>query len=179
MMIPRKGRLSGWATLALLLARMAFAQTAQFPAASRAVLAPENEPGERMELRGVLLNNERKPLAGATVYAYHTDARGLYNQPGQRTPRLRGTLRSDEQGQFELRSIRPASYPNNGPAAHIHFEVTPRGGRVQYFEVMFRDDPKLTRQMVQDAERGGANRIIELTKGHDGVWRGSVEFRLP
>jgi protocatechuate 3,4-dioxygenase beta subunit len=162
----------------LLITCVAFAQRAQLPTESRAVLAPAGEPGEPMELRGTLLNRDNKPVAGATVYAYHTDARGLYNRPGQRTPRLRGTMRTDELGRFEIRSIRPASYPNNGPAAHIHLEVTPAGGHVQYFEVMFRDDPKVTAQMVQDAERGGASRIMELTKGSDGVWRGRTELRL-
>jgi protocatechuate 3,4-dioxygenase beta subunit len=156
----------------------ALAQSSALPAASRAVLAPAGEPGAAMEIRGVVLGRDGKPQAGVNIYAYHTDARGLYNTHGNREPRLRGRVRTDDAGRFELRSIRPASYPNNGPAAHVHLEVTPPGASVQYFEIMFDDDRKVSAEMRQESARGGAARVIELTKSSDGVWKGTVELRL-
>jgi protocatechuate 3,4-dioxygenase beta subunit len=149
----------------------------------RAALSSSSEPGEKMEMKGVILTADGKPLAGASVYAYHTDARGMYNQEGRggsgnREPRLRGTMRTNSAGQFEFRSIKPGTYPSGGAAAHVHFEVTPPGGKVQYFEAVFRGEPHVTEEMAAESARGSAQRVVTLQRGADGVLRGNVELRL-
>jgi protocatechuate 3,4-dioxygenase beta subunit len=101
---------------------------------SRAQIAPREEPGTRMVIHGrVLQADGRTPLAGAVVFAYHTDRMGLYDQreAGPHSWRLRGWARTDDEGHFEFDTIRPAEYPGgNAPPAHVHFTITtPDGGR--------------------------------------------------
>jgi protocatechuate 3,4-dioxygenase beta subunit len=149
----------------------------------RAVLAPQNEPGEKLEMRGVVLDADGRPLAGAVILAYHTDTRGLYNnggngRPGSRNPRLRGTLRTNSEGRFEFRSIKPGTYPGGNVPAHIHFEVTPPTGKTQYFEVVFRGEPYVAEEMIAESARGSAQRVVTLERGADGILRASVELRL-
>jgi protocatechuate 3,4-dioxygenase beta subunit len=51
-------------------------------APSRITIPTKQEPGERMIVTGVVFDaDEKTPLAGASVYVYHTDANGLYT-PG-------------------------------------------------------------------------------------------------
>src|SRR5262245_32562255 len=47
-----------------------------------AVLAPAGEPGERLIVDGTVVATDGKPLPGAVVYAYHTDASGIYGPEG-------------------------------------------------------------------------------------------------
>ena len=83
-----------------------------------------------------------KPLANALVEVWHASPEGLYeNQdPDQPYLNLRGKFRTDADGRFNFRTIRPASYPipthgivgemlaaqNRHPfrAAHLHFTVS-------------------------------------------------------
>jgi protocatechuate 3,4-dioxygenase beta subunit len=174
-----------FARVLLVLLACAIATTAQSSSSgsARAVLAPENEPGEKMEMRGVLLSSDGKPVSGATVFAYHTDASGNYNRAGNgtagnRQARLRGTMRTGADGRFEFRSIKPGTYPGGGVPAHVHFEVTPPTGKVQYFEVVFPGEPYVTQEMIADSTRGSAQRVVTLERGSDGLLRASVELRL-
>ena len=46
--------------------------------ASHARIAPADEPGESMTIEGVVRDKGGKPRADIIVYAYHTDAHGIY-----------------------------------------------------------------------------------------------------
>lgn len=41
-------------------------------------IAPVEEPGEPMRIEGTVRNGEGRAVPGVIVYAYHTDAMGLY-----------------------------------------------------------------------------------------------------
>ena len=58
--------------------------------------------------RDTVSRRGQTPLAGALVFAYHTDRHGLYN-PNQATHswRLRGAVRTAADGSFEFQTIRP------------------------------------------------------------------------
>jgi hypothetical protein len=86
-------------------------------------LAPDGEPGGKFVMEGVLWSrDDRTPLAGALLFAYHADHSGWYARPGARNayPRLAGTLRTDARGRFRLVSVLPGMY--DGPS-HVHFEL--------------------------------------------------------
>lgn len=103
-------------------------------------IAGLTEPGERLVVKGVVIDaSTKKPVGGVTVYAYHTDATGVYNKRGINTPRLRGWVTTDADGKFELRTIRPAAYPGGGNPAHIHFELTGAGYPKQWDELEFKN----------------------------------------
>src|SRR5262245_45067057 len=79
-------------------------QVAEKNAPSKVTIAAKEEPGERLIVTGQVFGPDGKtPLAGASVYVYHTDAKGVYT-PGpnnDRNPRLRGYMRTDAQGRSE------------------------------------------------------------------------------
>lgn len=47
----------------------------------KAVIAPKSEPGERLVLTATVYGREGKaPLPNVTLFAYHTDATGVYSK---------------------------------------------------------------------------------------------------
>ncbi|HYH08904.1 MAG TPA: hypothetical protein VEK11_17760 [Thermoanaerobaculia bacterium] len=106
-------------------------------------IAPANEPGTPLVVRGRIVQSDgTKPAAGVIVFAYQTDAAGVYNHNRARGWRLRGWARTDAQGRFTFHTIRPGSYPGTRIAAHIHLTVEGPGLQRRWtHDVNFRDDP--------------------------------------
>lgn len=127
------------------------------------MVTPE-EPGTRLTLKGTVLGPGGNAVAKARVYLYQTSAKGWYsdraphvsgNSGDQRHARLFGYVISDEQGRFEVKTIRPAGYPQSTLPAHIHVEISSgtEGGRALITEVLFADDSRLTPEAQQRSER--------------------------
>lgn len=154
---------------------LSFLTTQQVPtvaeknAPSKIAIATKEEPGERLTVTGVVFGADGKtPLAGASVYVYHTDAQGLYT-PGanndSRSPRLRGYMRTDAQGRYEYSTIKPAPYQSNDIPAHIHYHVNAPGYQERIFEIMFEGDPKIRDNIrANAAEEGSEFSIRPLTR---------------
>ena len=147
--------------------------------ATTARLAPPGEAGEPMILSGVVRTPGGAPAAGIVVYAYHTDARGVYptddalrGSAAGRHGRLRGFVRTDASGTYRFESIRPAGYPGTGIPQHVHLHVI-EPGRCTYWidDVLFEDDPRLTeaQRRAHDHGRGGSG-IVRPTRAADGTW---------
>ena len=87
---------------------------AEKDAPSKIVIAAKQEPGERLTLTGRVLKQDGvTPVAAASVYVYHTDAKGYYT-PGvndNRNPRLRGYMRTDAQGRMNSARSNPVHIP--------------------------------------------------------------------
>ena len=60
--------------------------------ASEARIAPSDEPGEPLRIEGRVTDASGKPAAGVIVYAYHTDATGIYPRGSTRHGRLRAKV---------------------------------------------------------------------------------------
>ena len=91
------------------------------------------------------LRVRKRLAAGALVDVWHSDNEGHYDVdvPGQVDPAMRGSFRTDDQGCFTFRSIRPSSYPIPGDGtvgelmrttarslmrpAHVHFLIDAPG----------------------------------------------------
>jgi len=113
-------------------------------------LTPAAEPGPPLSVSGVVVDPEGKPVAGASLYAFQTDAEGYYGvKPvsDNQNPRLKVLLRTDAQGRWAFETIRPGSYPNSRAPGHIHFEVSAEGFTTKVFEIVFEGDPFVTAQM--------------------------------
>ena len=133
-------------------------QIAPRNAPARVVVANHNEPGERLVVTGRVTDG-KKPVPGASIFVYHTDAKGLYsfNANNDATdPRLRGAMRSDAAGAYAFDTIRPGPYPNSTFAAYVHYVVTAPGYRDQQFETLFADDPFVTDEIRAYAARPGS-----------------------
>jgi protocatechuate 3,4-dioxygenase beta subunit len=148
---------------------------------SRAVLAPATEPGTRLVVSGRVFDpSGTRPVAGVRVYAYHTDATGVYNKPGIREPRLKGIVVTDAEGRFELQTIRPGSYPSGGVPAHIHFEVSGAGYEKQWpDELQFADDPEVkSRERAESKAKGAFASIVSTSRDARGVLHATFNIRL-
>lgn len=116
---------------------------------SHLVIAPPGEPGVRIVVSGRVFDAQGRPVPHVDIRAYHTDARGLYRADNKMysdsaPPRLQGTLRTDDNGAYDIETIRPAPYPSRTLPAHIHFELRPPNGPRDYAILYFADDPLLT-----------------------------------
>ncbi|HEU4417377.1 MAG TPA: hypothetical protein VFT55_00485 [Planctomycetota bacterium] len=126
-------------------------------------IAPAGEPGTPLVVRGLVQDSDQKPLAGALLYAYHTSAKGWYSD---RAPhfrggagqggdvghaRLFGYVRTDDQGRFVLKTIRPGGYPESELPEHIHWHVTVGNTSVAGGEILFDDDARLSAEERQTA----------------------------
>lgn len=154
---------------------------------SEARIAPEGEPGEPLVLEGTVRTKDGRPAPGIVVYAYQTDAAGIYPSderfPGQaarRHGRLRAWARSGADGRYRFLTIRPASYPNSKVPQHIHVHVL-EPGRCTYYidDVMFDDDPHLTPRDRAAANRGrGGPGLVRPVRGQGGAWGASRDIAL-
>ena len=114
---------------------------------SVARITAANEAGTPLVVHVAVLDVVGKPAAGIDVFAYQTDSTGLYAQPGAADAwRLKGWAVTDAHGQFELRTIRPSPYPHESVPAHIHVVLTTRCCGRQSSELMFEDDPLVTKE---------------------------------
>jgi protocatechuate 3,4-dioxygenase beta subunit len=143
-------------------------------------LSGPEEPGEKLEFWGRVLDYRGRPLSKAAVVAYHTDRTGLYNSPdgGTRVPRLRGVSVTDEAGRFGFTSIRPAAYPNGSDPAHIHMVVTAPAHQMRYVEYWFSDDPLVTKSHRERADQDPALVIVQLSGDAKQGWKFSNDIQL-
>jgi protocatechuate 3,4-dioxygenase beta subunit len=125
---------------------------------STARIAPAAEPGTPLVIHGrVYAEDGRTPLRDAVVFAYHTDRDGLYDRPGSppHSWRLRGWTRTDAEGRFEFRTMRPGPYPASRVPAHVHFTVFTGDTRYHAGELRFEDDEFVPGQERAESRREG------------------------
>ncbi len=124
---------------------------------SNSRIAREDEPGVPLVLHGRLLQADGKtPAAGALVFAYQTDAKGLYREPGQQGWRLQGWAVTDQDGKFKFSTIRPAPYPAGNVPAHLHLTVSGEGVSRQWTdEIRFADDPLISKDALERSRQEG------------------------
>ncbi|MCC7382322.1 MAG: hypothetical protein IT384_10855 [Deltaproteobacteria bacterium] len=113
-------------------------------APDRAELTGPNEPGDRLEITGVVLGQDCRPLSGAVLDVWHADAAGRYDNASI-DYRLRAVLMTAQAGAFSFRTVRPGNYPDAGGMrpAHIHFTVTHPGHASLTTQLYFAGDPYL------------------------------------
>ncbi len=150
-------------------------------------IAPRNEPGAAMRIEGTVRDKAGRTMSGIIVYAYHTNARGIYptddrlrGLAAHRHGRLRGWARTDENGRYRFDTIRPAGYPNTDLPAHVHMHVLELGRCTYYIDdIMFQDDPRLTETMRQRLTLGrGGRAVVAPVKDAARTWRVTRDIAL-
>ena len=142
------------------------------PSATSARIAPASEPGDPLVISGRVYESDgRTPAAGVVIYAYHTDAKGLYRPDhytadwSTRRPRLEATVRTGKDGAYEFTTIRPAPYPQRNNPAHVHFVLWWPDRHRQGDTLWFDGDPLLTPQMyARNAHAGTFSYIQKVTR---------------
>ena len=150
----------------------------------RTRLTTDAEAGEPLVVSGTIYAADGKtPLEGATLFVYHTDARGLYADVSGEprvVARLRGRMLTGKDGRYEFRTIKPASYPGGTNPAHIHASVkAPKLSERWITDFWFEDDPVLPRQQRERFNGlGEFSPVLKLTRGSDGVLRGVRHIKV-
>ena len=107
------------------------------------------EERQKLIVTGTVFQLDGKtPAPNIIIYYWHTDDKGLYS-PNKQTPeqakehgRLRGWVKSDMNGHYSIKTSRPASYPNQDIAQHIHLSIKePNIENEYYADLYFDDDP--------------------------------------
>ena len=126
-------------------------------------------------IEGTVKDRSGKPAPGVIVYAYHTDARGIYpreeHSSGGRHGRLRGWAKTDGKGDYRFDTIRPAGYPDTDIPSHVHMHVI-EVGRCTYYidDLLFDDDPRLSAEERNRRTGRGGNGIAVPRKDAAGTW---------
>jgi protocatechuate 3,4-dioxygenase beta subunit len=148
-------------------------------------IAGPDEPGEKLIMTGTIYKQDGKtPAPDVILYVYHTDNKGLYSPAPKQTQakrhgHLRGWVKTDAQGRYEFKTIRPASYPNSRNPQHIHPLIKEPGVTLYWIdEFLFADDPVLTENEKSNQEKRGGSGIITLKKNEQGVWVGKRDIVL-
>lgn len=137
------------------------------------VMVLPEEPGEPLVVSGTVRDAAGRPLADALVYAFQTDANGIYSPRGEDAARLFCYARTDRDGRFGFRTIRPGHYPDEDEPveAHIHFEVTSPAGTVTLARLGFADDPFWK-------DRPVPRWAVPVTRDPDGTQRCTLDIAL-
>ncbi|HEX5708353.1 MAG TPA: hypothetical protein VFX96_13705 [Pyrinomonadaceae bacterium] len=147
-------------------------------------IVADTEPGEPLVVTGrFFAAGGKTPLEGVVLYFYHTDARGLYSERdgnGPPDPRIKGWLKTDAEGRYEFRTIKPASYPNSRIPAHIHAKATAPGAAEQWIEEFwFEGDPHIGVQSLEHARAAGQfSNVMLIKRGAGGVLNCTRDIRL-
>ena len=176
-------------TRALLIAALVVAAAcgAASPSTSSLTLVTDSEPGQRLTVRGRVVDENGRPVAGARLHLYQTDVTGRYTQDkamDESHARLSGSLQTDENGAFELHTIRPGGYPkavrigdrDRKIPAHIHIDVAAAGFVSRKVQVVFADDPLLSEQHWKDWARDGGHPVVTVVPSKSGQL---AELSLP
>src|SRR5687767_1568482 len=141
----------------------------------KTTITSEGEPGEPLIISGTIYAPDgRTPLEGISLFVYQTDATGRYSTTGgdNRNTRIHGLMRTNTEGRYEFRTIKPGSYPASRNPAHIHAYVSGPGYPEYWIdEYHFDDDPFVTSDMRATAKKGNLSSILTLRRGTDGVLR--------
>jgi protocatechuate 3,4-dioxygenase beta subunit len=151
------------------------------PAAGTATLVSTNEPGRKLLVTGTLRDAAGKPIAGALLHVFQTDAEGRYTRErvmDEPHARLFEFIRTGVDGRFEFSTIRPGGYPGRPDRqgeewripSHVHFEIDAAGFAHRGFQMVFEDDPRMTPYWHEWA-RKARHPVVKVTRGPDGVDR--------
>jgi protocatechuate 3,4-dioxygenase beta subunit len=152
------------------LERAQAARPAQITSSER--IAPENEPGTPLTIKGKLFAEDGKTVVkDAIVFAYQTDRTGLYDAAGSpaHSWRIRGWARTGADGAFEFRTIRPGRYPSRTIPAHVHFTIFTGSTRYHAGELRFEDDDVVpAREREASRQEGTFGSVRPVTKSGNG-----------
>lgn len=145
-------------------------------------IAAEQEPGTPMVVHGQVVTPDGFPASNVVVHGYHRDNAGFESGPKDDalgTWRLQGWVKTDAEGRFVFKTIRPAPDNLGREAGHIHFTVESAAhGRQWVRSVFFSDDPMVTAQQRRQSKRAGDYGRVREVRTENNVQHIDVKIRL-
>lgn len=134
-----------------------------------------NEKGQKLIVTGTVFQLDGKtPAPNVIVYYWQTDNNGYYSpkagmdERAKRHGHIRGWVKTDKNGKYMIKTIRPAPYPNDVLPAHIHLSIKEPDVVNEYYtdEINFDDDKLLIPHFKKypQENRGGSGVVRILLK---------------
>ena len=163
--------------------RAAVANKAESEPVWNTKIVSDTEPGEPLIISGTIYSPDGKqPMAGITLFVYQTDATGVYTTSGgdNRATRIHGLMRTNADGRYQFRTVKPGSYPNSRNPAHIHAYVSGPGYPEYWIdEYHFTDDPYISAEdKARAGTKGSFSPILKLERGNDGILRAVRDIKI-
>lgn len=131
-----------------------------------------NEKGQKLVVTGTVFQLDGKiPAPNVIIYYWQTDNDGYYSPRSEMEERvkrhghIRGWVKTDKNGRYTIKTIRPAPYPNDILPAHIHLSVKEPDLASEYYtdEINFDDDRLLIAHLKKyPQEKRGGNGIVKV-----------------
>ncbi|MDA3626039.1 catechol 1,2-dioxygenase [Saccharopolyspora sp. WRP15-2] len=155
--------------------------------------ARPDEQGTPLVFTGQVRDTSGNPIAGAELDLWHADSEGYYSgfAPGIPEGNLRGVIVADNQGRFQIHTIKPSPYqiPTDGPTgklitaagwhpwrpAHLHLLVRAPGHRTITTQLYFEGGEWLDSDV---AEATKPELVLDLRPHGDGALRADYDFVL-
>ena len=153
-------------------------------------IAKDPPDGEPCVVRGSIRAADGKPIAGAKLDVWETGEHGYDVQKGEAMD-LRGIFRTDAEGKFWFRCVKPTSYPvpNDGPVGkmltatgrhpmrpgHLHFMISAPGYERLVTHIFVKGDQYLDSDAVFGVKE---SLIIDFKKNAKGEWEVGYDFVL-
>jgi protocatechuate 3,4-dioxygenase beta subunit len=147
-------------------------------------IAKQDEAGTKLIITGTIFKADGKtPFPDVTIYAYHTDSKGIYSKNGSETGiqkqhgRLYGWCKTDKSGNYEIQTIRPARYPNSTAPEHIHAAVKTDSGQMHWIaDFVFKDDKYVDEKYLSSFNVVGGTGVVDVKLNRDNVWIGKRDI---
>jgi len=134
-----------------------------------------NEEGQKLILTGTVFQIDGKNVApNVIIYYWQTDNNGYYSpidgmdKKAKKHGHIRGWVKTDNNGKYTIKTIRPAPYPKQTMPAHIHLSIKEPNIDNEYYtdEINFDDDKLLISYLKKypQENRGGSGVVRILLK---------------
>ena len=143
--------------------------------------------GTIFHLTGRVVNGDGMPVEGAIVEIWQCDVNGRYLHRGDRSQSRKrddhfqgfGHTRTDGDGRYTFRTIKPVPYPGRTP--HIHFKVHNGSGESLTTQMYIEGDPDNDRDGLYNYLSAEEQRrvTIPLENAADGAVNGDFEIVVP
>ncbi len=149
-------------------------------------ISKQNEPGDNLIITGTVFKVDGKtPYPNVILYAYHTNNKGYYSKNGPETGvqkwhgALHGWCKTDEKGNYQIHTIRPARYPDNSMPAHIHSVIKTESGTMYWIsDFVFKDDSLVNKKYLSSLSSVGGTGVVDINKDSENIWRGQRDIVL-
>jgi protocatechuate 3,4-dioxygenase, beta subunit len=129
------------------------------------------EKGQQLLVTGKVYKIDGKtPAPNIVIYYWQTDNNGYYSpkqgmdEKAKRHGHIRGWVKTDENGNYAIYTIKPAPYPNENMPAHIHLSIKEPNIDNEYYidDFVFDDDKLLTGEKRKVLENRGGSGVLRV-----------------